>query len=188
MLPDALLAILRVPMESRVRCQAPGCRQTVYQSIHVVRVNDTITVYGSQCFKIHFQGQPVGSSLPTLASVTGRLLTEAERQMLDTNTELLLEQLQREHAESLDSSAAKLSRLKHQATLQRRVDIYEPGPPDQDGLYGQDEYADPALRDLIRAREQGASRSQMLNARGLKPGDAGYYDFSLLLAKAGFPF
>lgn len=185
MLPDALLAILRVPMESRVRCQAPGCRQTVYQSIHVVRVNDTITVYGSQCFKIHFQGQPVGSSLPALASVTGRLLTEAERQMLDTNTELLLEQLQREHAAYLDDVAAKLSRLKHQSTLQRRVDIYEPGPPDHDG---QDEYADPALRDLIRAREQGMSRSQMLSARGLKPGDAGYYDFSLLLAKAGFSF
>ncbi len=181
MISDALLAILRVPKVNRVRCQAPGCKRPVYQSIHVVRLNGAVTVYGSECFKIHFEGHPMGSAPPAYPSVSNKLLSEAERAMLDSNTELLLAQLQEEHAENLA-----------RVEVQRKRVLKSPKPrvwgADEDDLPSFEETADPVLRELIRAREQGLPRSHMLAARGLKLGDAGFYDFSLLLAKAGFEF
>ena len=178
--PDALLAILRVPKDQRVRCQAPGCRQAVYQSIHVVRLNGAVTIYGSECFKTHFLGHVLGGVAPVYSTVTNKLLTDAERAMLDNNTALLLEHLHGLHAENLSLVAAQRpvrSRLAQSPTHSRIV-----------ASLPETETTDPVLLALIRAREQGMSRSQMLADRGLKLGDSGFYDFSLLLAKAGFRF
>lgn len=180
MTKDALLAILRVPKVNRVRCQAPGCKRPVYQSIHVVRLNGAVTVYGSECFKIHFEGHPMGSAAPTYPSVSNKLLSDEERAMLDSNTEQLLAQLQQEHAENLARvEAQRIPRVRHAPRYDSQFDDDAPSAA---------ETKDPVLRELILAREQGLSRSHMLAARGLKPGDAGFYDFSLLLAKAGFEF
>ena len=107
MQPDELLAILRVPKEQRVRCQAPGCRQPVYQSIHVVRLNGAVTIFGSECFKTHFLGHALSGVTPVYSTVTNKLLTDAERAMLDNNTAMLLEHLQGLHAENLSLVAAQ---------------------------------------------------------------------------------
>jgi len=102
-----LLAVVEVPYDDRVRCQANGCNHPVYRRIHVVRDGTGIHVYGSECFKKLFLGMPVATSMPAYTTTEGRQLTEAERQMLTENTERLIQQLQAEYEEA----AARLAAL-----------------------------------------------------------------------------
>ena len=44
-----LLAVLEVDKEKRVRCQFPGCKQTIYKSIHVIADRGELKVIGSTC-------------------------------------------------------------------------------------------------------------------------------------------
>ncbi|MHB1248913.1 MAG: hypothetical protein ACYCZL_05885, partial [Polaromonas sp.] len=50
-----LLAIVEVPRDVRVRCQAAGCHHPVFRRIHVVREGAAVHVYGSECFKRLFE-------------------------------------------------------------------------------------------------------------------------------------
>ena len=101
-----LLAVLEVPHDDRVRCQAAGCNQPVFRRIHVVRDASGIHVYGSECFKKLFLGLPVTSSTPAYTSTEGRVLTDAERQMLIENTERLIQQLEAEYQAEAERKAA----------------------------------------------------------------------------------
>ena len=55
-----LLAVVEVPRDVRVRCQAAGCNHPVFRRIHVVREGAAVQVYGSECFKRLFESSPVG--------------------------------------------------------------------------------------------------------------------------------
>ncbi len=101
-----LLAVVEIPREDRVRCQASGCNHAVFRRIHVVRENSMITVYGSECFKKLFAGAPVSSSLPHYTSSEGRHLTDAERKLLIENTARLVQQFEAEHQAELARKAA----------------------------------------------------------------------------------
>lgn len=94
-----LLAIVGVDHSQRVRCRAEGCARPVYKRIHVVREDDgTILVLGSKCYEILYLG-----GLSERSEYTGtvsRPLTEAERRLLDENTEGLILQFQREKEEA----------------------------------------------------------------------------------------
>lgn len=96
-----LLAIVEVPRDERVRCQSVGCNHPVFRRIHVVRENDVIRVYGSECFKKLFVGLPVASATPRYTSSEGRHLTDAERQLLIENTERLIQQFESEYQADL---------------------------------------------------------------------------------------
>lgn len=101
-----LLAVLEVPRDDRVRCQAAGCNHSVFRRIHVVREDAVVRVYGSECFKRLFAGLPVASSTPRYTSSEGRHLSEQERQLLIENTERLIQQFESAYQEELAQQAA----------------------------------------------------------------------------------
>ena len=101
-----LLAIVEVPHDDRVRCQAAGCNHPVFRRIHVVRDESGIRVYGSECFKKLFLGLPVAASTPAYTSTEGRSLTDKERQLLIDNTERLVQQLEAEYQVETERKAA----------------------------------------------------------------------------------
>lgn len=88
----ALLGVFEVHPDHRVRCQAPECTRTVYKRIHVVREEDGLHVYGSDCFERLFIGQSIFTAKPEFTDTQpSRVLTEDERLALVTNTELFIE-------------------------------------------------------------------------------------------------
>ena len=101
-----LLAVVEVPHDDRVRCQAAGCNHSVFRRIHVVGENSVVRVYGSECFKKLFVGLPVASSMPRYTSSEGRHLTDDERQLLIENTERLVQQFESEYQAELARKAA----------------------------------------------------------------------------------
>lgn len=107
-----LLAIVEVPRDDRVRCQADGCNHPVFRRIHIVRENMAIRVYGSECFKRLFKGQSVSSSMPRYTASDGRELTGAERQLLIDNTERLVRQFEEEYQADVQRRAALASPLR----------------------------------------------------------------------------
>lgn len=104
-----LLAVVEVPRDDRVRCQAAGCNHSVFRRIHVVRENSVVRVYGSECFKHLFVGLPVASSTPRYTSSEGRRLTEDEQQLLIENTERLVQQFESEYQAELAREAAHVA-------------------------------------------------------------------------------
>lgn len=91
----ALLGVFEVHPDHRVRCQAPGCTRTVYKRIHVVREEDGLHVYGSDCFEQLFIGQSIFTAKPEYTDKQpSRVLTEDERLELTTNTELFIERME----------------------------------------------------------------------------------------------
>lgn len=92
-----LLAIVEVPRDERVRCQAPGCNHPVFRRIHVVREGETVSVLGSECFKRTFNSLPVAASCPKYSPSEGRHLTDEERHLLIENTRHLIERFEAEH-------------------------------------------------------------------------------------------
>ena len=101
-----LLAVVEVPRDDRVRCQAAGCNHPVFRRIHVVHADAVVRVYGSECFKKLFSGLPIASSTPRYTSSEGRHLSEEERQLLIENTERLIEQFESAYQEELARQAA----------------------------------------------------------------------------------
>lgn len=106
-----LLAVVEVPREDRVRCQASGCNHVVFRRIHVVRENSVVSVYGSECFKKLFAGAPVSFSSPYYTSSEGRQLTDEERRLLVENTARLIQQFEAEHQAELARKSAVAARL-----------------------------------------------------------------------------
>lgn len=198
---NALLVILTNPKEHRIRCQAPGCPKTVYDKIHVVRLDGAISVYGSTCYLKHFKGLAWADNEPAYRTVSGRALSEEERALLDSNTELLLKQLAAEHAANVATEAQRLThsmKMQQQAVANSRSQRSENTLRDQQSqrhsigdpanAFTADDLADPELRDVILAKKQGVSRVQLLREKGIHVGHPDFYSFSLLLAKAGFDF
>lgn len=99
-----LLAVVEVPQNERVICQAAGCGRSVYKRIHVIQNNGALTVLGSECFKKLFGGS---LSTPSYGSSAGRLLTPEERQMLVENTARLIEKFEFEHQQALKENSAR---------------------------------------------------------------------------------
>jgi len=106
-----LLAVVEVPRDARVRCLATGCNHPVYRRIHVVREDSAIRVYGSECFKRLFAGQPISSATPRYTSSEGRELTDEERRLLMVNTERLIQQLESRYQAELARKAVSLAAL-----------------------------------------------------------------------------
>lgn len=103
-----LLAIVEVPHDARVRCQADGCNHSVFRRIHVVRDESGFHVYGSECFKKIFAGSSLVSSTPAYTATSGHPLTEEERQLLIENTERFILQLEGEYHAAIAEKAANL--------------------------------------------------------------------------------
>lgn len=109
-----LLAVVEVAPDERVRCSAESCGHSVYKRVHLVRVDGRTRVYGADCFARLFGQTEVGRSHPSYGGLQGRALTPEERELLELNTERLIEKFEREHqeelarAESRRSAAAKL--------------------------------------------------------------------------------
>lgn len=189
MMEDGLLAILQVAKDKRVRCQAPNCTRTVYKRIHVVRLGGAVTIYGSECFKIQFEGQAIGKSEPRFSSVTDKRLSDVERAFLDSNTELLLQRLALEHSSNLAADARLREQREPAATQWAQPKTISPHANHWvDAGLDEDYAADPVMRSLIQARRSGQTRAQMLASKGVAFGHPDFYSYSLLLAKAGFSF
>ncbi len=92
-----LLAIVSVEHDDRVRCGQPNCGHSVYRRIHVVRENSRLLVLGSTCFAKRY-GADTALGGAKYGGGEGRPLTEAERQLLVSNTEALLAQFEEEAA------------------------------------------------------------------------------------------
>jgi hypothetical protein len=76
-----LLAIVEVPEERRVRCQAAGCGRGVYRRIHVVRDDEQLRVLGSDCYGDLYGAEAERTSVARWGA-SARLLTAEERAML----------------------------------------------------------------------------------------------------------
>jgi len=90
----SLLAVVEVDKTERVICRAPKCGHSVYKRIHVTKIDETITVLGSECFK-KICGDKT-SSKPHYGTTTGRRLTAEERRLMIENTEKLIKQFEEE--------------------------------------------------------------------------------------------
>ena len=127
-----LLAIVEVPRDERVRCQAPGCNHPVFRRIHVVREGEAVSVLGSECFRHTFKALPVAAASPKYSSSEGRHLTDAERHLLIENTRHLIERFEAEFQAEVERRAA-LDAARNQvasATVQlRREAARLPAPP-----------------------------------------------------------
>ncbi|MDP2369715.1 hypothetical protein [Rhodoferax sp.] len=95
-----LCAMVAVDFSARVRCEQPGCGHAVYRRIHVVRDEGKLLVMGSTCFaKRYGSNDALGPARHGGGSSdSGRQLTEAERQLLVSNTAALLSQFEQERA------------------------------------------------------------------------------------------
>lgn len=106
-----LLAIVAVDPVHRVRCQQPGCGHGVYAKIHVVEDAGELIVLGSDCFaKRYGEGHTRGFQGPGAGG--GRVLTQAEREMLLHNTAALLAQFELERQKEQGLVESKLSALR----------------------------------------------------------------------------
>ncbi|MBT3066718.1 hypothetical protein [Rhodoferax sp. U11-2br] len=107
-----LLAIVAVDQAHRVRCQQPHCGHGVYARIHVVEEGGQLLVLGSDCFAKRY-GAVQTSGVHGQGGGGGRVLTEAERELLVNNTRALLEQFEAERRRALELAEEK--RLQDQA-------------------------------------------------------------------------
>ncbi|MGB1008699.1 MAG: hypothetical protein ACPGVP_03195 [Thiolinea sp.] len=90
----SLLAVVEVDKSERVLCRAPKCGRSVYKRIHVIKVDNDITVLGSECFK-KLYGLKTADN-PHYGDSKGRVLTPEERQLLIENTEKLIQHFEDE--------------------------------------------------------------------------------------------
>ena len=92
--------MVAVDFSARVRCEQPGCGHAVYRRIHVVRDEGRLLVMGSTCFAKRYGSSdalgPARHGGSSSDSDSGRQLTEAERQLLVSNTAALLIQFEQE--------------------------------------------------------------------------------------------
>jgi len=129
MFSPELLAIVEVPRDERVRCQAPGCNHPVFRRIHVVRDGDAVSVLGSECFKHLFTTLPLASATPKYSTSEGRHLTDEERQLLVENTRRLIERFEAEHQVELERVAALQAARKQTAPAPPFPRPEAPRPP-----------------------------------------------------------
>lgn len=112
-----LLAIVAVDPVRRIRCQQPHCGHSVYAKIHVVEEAGILFVLGSDCFaKRYGEGHP--KEFHGYGFGGGRVLTEAEREMLLTNTAALLAQFEAERIEERALAEAKLTAIRERLAEQ----------------------------------------------------------------------
>lgn len=123
--PQAQLhAIVSVLPEDRVLCAQPNCGHSVFARIHVVQEGEKLLVLGSTCFGKRYGGAAALGE-PRHGGTGGRPLTEAERQLLASNTAALLAQFEQEHIAALEAAlkaeaAQQAEReAQHQATLEK---------------------------------------------------------------------
>lgn len=108
-----LLAVVEVPYDARIRCQAPGCGHSVYKRIHVVQQGTVLQVLGSDCFSKLFGG--MSRQKPQYGGSEGRALTAEERELLLTNTAQLLERFNAEKEAAIE--AQRLAQEERQRKL-----------------------------------------------------------------------
>ncbi|MBB1073244.1 hypothetical protein HUU62_02300 [Rhodoferax sp. 4810] len=114
-----LLAIVTVDRDHSVLCQQPHCGHRVYARIHVVEEAGQLMVMGSDCFArrygvshtVNFHGHGSGG---------GRVLTEAELELLLNNTQELLAQFEAERQRELALAQEKRQREEEQAEAARQ--------------------------------------------------------------------
>lgn len=143
-----LLAVVEVPRDVRVRCQAAGCHHPVFRRIHVVREGAAVHVYGSECFKRLFESSPVGSSTPRYTSSDGRHLTQEERQLLIENTERLIQQFEDEYQAELTRKAELAATIR--SPVMPAAPPAQPPPPPISAAARQ--AAEAEARQIVRAR------------------------------------
>lgn len=115
-----LLAIVAVERAKRVRCQQPHCGHSVYARIHVVEEGGTLLVIGSDCFAKRY-GVASTTGFNGFGGGAGRTLTDAERELLLSNTAALLAQFEGERAQELERMTVKLESLRRlQAAKQQQ--------------------------------------------------------------------
>ena len=124
-----LLAVLEVDKDKRVRCQFPGCKQTIYKSIHVIADRGELKVIGSTCVTKGNYGD-MGAPAYT-GGGNGKLLTQAEREMLEANTAQLVQQLKTEYEARLAQASkaaaekAEAERAASDAAAKRKAEAFE---------------------------------------------------------------
>lgn len=127
MLEGELLSVVEVPPDKRVRCQAEGCGHGVFKRIHVVEHDGRVGVYGSECYARLFGA---GGRLRPARYGGGeaRMLTDAERQMLEQNARDLIERFEQERRDEIQRQA--LQEEKQRRTLAELKKRYKATPPD----------------------------------------------------------
>ncbi|WP_423934898.1 hypothetical protein [Comamonas sp. 23] len=113
-----LLGIVRVPENERVRCQNPGCGHGVHAAIHIVREGGVLMVLGSTCFERRYGSAKALGQPQFNFGGSGRPLTTEERELLDTNTDLLLARFEEEERQRLIREQAQ---AQEQEQEQRRL-------------------------------------------------------------------
>lgn len=116
--PFNLLAIVAVDPAHRVRCQQPHCGHSVYARIHVVEEAGQLMVLGSDCFAKRFGASHTGN-FHGYGSGGGRVLTEAERELLLNNTRELLAQFEAERQREL--ALAEEKRQREEALVEAKL-------------------------------------------------------------------
>lgn len=120
--PFKLLAIVAVDPSHRVRCQQPHCGHSVYARIHVVEDDGNLLVLGSDCFAKRY-GEGHSASSANFSGGGGRVLTDAEREMLVNNTKALLAQFEAERLKQLELEELARQRERELHDAQRNAFI-----------------------------------------------------------------
>lgn len=91
-----LLAVVSVDHKKRVRCQHPGCKQTIYSEVHVINDGGTLKVIGSTCIKKGDYGD-LGEAAFTSGAGAGKTLSDEDRELLANNTAELVRKLEEQY-------------------------------------------------------------------------------------------
>lgn len=106
-----LLAIVEVSEQQKVRCRADGCGRGVWRRIHVVEVNGSVTVLGSDCFEQLYGSAGGGNDEPLYAgSCWGMTLTEEMRNLMEANTVAFTELMRDLYAADLEAAMQRAER------------------------------------------------------------------------------
>lgn len=106
-----LIAVVEVPQSKKVLCQSKSCGRPVYKRVHLVKLNNEMRIFGSECYKKLYVKYPQSkAALPTYGVSTGVLLTETERNLLLNNTEQLLSKFKEEQQNEISQKTIESSK------------------------------------------------------------------------------
>jgi hypothetical protein len=173
-----LLAVVAVDSAQRVRCQQPHCGHSVYARIHIVEEDDQLLVLGADCFAKRY-GEARAAAFTGSGSSGGRILTDEERELLLTNTRVLLAKFEAERQRELELAEAKCQKELELADA-KLVALREKFTAGQALLGSPDPQSpDPWQRPLIDSEPMPSEVIQLPAWAGLKKPNSSFFAYDM---------
>lgn len=109
-----LLVVVAVDYEHRIQCQHEGCGRPVYAAIHVVEDHGRLLVLGRDCYSKRYPGICLNPTLSGSSWGNGEKLSAEERELLERNTQGLLDRFTQRRNAELETAARLINARQHE--------------------------------------------------------------------------